>query len=1027
MGRRGLIRGGTAVGTSLVVAVGLLPAAFTAQAAPAVPAEVVVPPQTSLNPETTLLSAGPSGFLRYEPGRGHVWTTYAGVETVVNPTGAGPDHPYWYGTGSDVVAHYEYGTRTVTLRDMAAGGAVTTIPVPTDQHYRGTLGRTVVTVPGLNSLRLLDRQEDGTVRERVVTGLPADISRVRLGMSPVGDERGAVVQFRAGGATKSGWLDLAQARLVPLPYNPVMTLGGRTVLTSTHFLSRHDERTVAVYARDDLSTPVRTVPLPDGRMTSLVGMVGDTLLVGRHATGSDPQSGDLPLWQLDGIAPDGTTTGTVLARSMMEGEPVSLPGGGVLVTGSPSGAAADWGVQLIEAGADGRPVSREVADGGLRTFTDPIERLDLKGGRLTVVQWDRAQELRDLHSRPVTIAGDRVTLGSPTSHGGVARGMPTPELLGTGDGRTALWNIRNSGGDIVPRVLGETGTLPGTAIDATRAYDRVLEAAGRHVAMPTAFTTAGGSHTRVIDLDSGATVATSAEHATALWGTTMWVKDGNDSAVPVDVRTGKRGASVWFGRGCLLDDLQAVGRWLSWWCVGSREARGVYDTVTRKNLTLGVGSGTSAPTRLGDGFVVTENAGTLTVTDVSTGTPVTRTVATGLDRGLWDVDPYTGLIAYVDASEAIRVVSSGVPLSSLATTDASVSGAVDVKGGATLWNPRWWLSKQAASWKLVIRHKATGATVRTLSGGAVRSVVRTSWNGKDTLGGLVPNGSYTWTLTAAPADGRGAALSRTGTVKVTGATPVHRDFIGSDGFGDLLTLSASGGLTYHYGTGTGTLGGKKTGSGWPSSVRAVPFGDLNGDRCNEVLVKLSSGALRAYRPACGTAPTPATPYTSLGTSGWNQYDVLTSPGDLSGDGRPDLIARQTSTGDLYLYQATSTGKLSARVKIASRWTIYKKVIGAGDLNGDGHGDLLVQDRSNELWRYDGTGTGTFKGRVKVFNDWGPSYDVVVGVGDITGDGRADLVARDTAGTLWRSNGNGKGSFGGRVKISGGWQAYKGVF
>lgn len=51
----------------------------------------------------------------------------------------------------------------------------------------------------------------------------------------------------------------------------------------------------------------------------------------------------------------------------------------------------------------------------------------------------------------------------------------------------------------------------------------------------------------------------------------------------------------------------------------------------------------------------------------------------------------------------------------------------------------------------------------------------------------------------------------------------------------------------------------------------------------------------------------------------------------------------------------------------------------------------------------------------------------MGVGDITGDGRADIVSRDTSGTVWRNTGNGKGSFGPRTKIATGWQAYKGVF
>ncbi|MFF0203455.1 FG-GAP repeat domain-containing protein [Streptomyces sp. NPDC005017] len=175
------------------------------------------------------------------------------------------------------------------------------------------------------------------------------------------------------------------------------------------------------------------------------------------------------------------------------------------------------------------------------------------------------------------------------------------------------------------------------------------------------------------------------------------------------------------------------------------------------------------------------------------------------------------------------------------------------------------------------------------------------------------------------------------------------------------------------------------------------------------------------------AVTPSTPYTSLGT-GWNQYDVLTSPGDVNGDRRPDLIARQASTGDVYLYRGTSTGRLAARLKIGSRWTGYKKPVGVGGLNGDGRGALLAQDRSNELWRLDATATSTggFEARVKVFTDWGASCNAVVGAGDFTGDGRTDMVVRDTSGSLWRLNGNGKGSFGSRVRIATGWQVYRAV-
>ncbi|CAM5714401.1 FlgD/Vpr Ig-like domain-containing protein OS=Streptomyces aurantiogriseus OX=66870 GN=GCM10010251_01920 PE=4 SV=1 [Streptomyces aurantiogriseus] len=687
---------------------------------------------------------------------------------------------------------------------------------------------------------------------------------------------------------------------------------------------------------------------------------------------------------------------------------------------------ADWGVNLVRAGAAGTPVVQKVAASVLNPVADPVQALTLDNGRLTVTEHDHDLGGTYLYSRTIGTTGDTLTVGSRTNHG--VSTDPWPHLVGTGDGRTVIWNEWYGQGDPVPRVLQPKGTLPGTAIDSRRNYVRVWDAEGRYAAMATEYTEEAGSETRVVDLDTGATALTSAQHGRTMWGTTLWMPDGNDAvATPVDVRTGTKGESVWLGPKCGLEDLEAVGRWLLWTCSGSglNESQGVYDTVTKTKLTLTQGTWETA--KLGDGFVVMDVDGELRVTDVRGGTPVTHTVGTVPAGQPWDVDPYTGLIAYVDDKENTHLVPSGVPVSALSQLDSSVAGSVDVKGGTAPWSPRWWLSKPAASWTLVLRNKATGATVRTLSGGTAHGVLQPSWNGKDTAGKLVANGAHTWTLTVTPADGQGAALTKTGTLKVTGATPVRRDFATADGFGEVLTLNASGALTYQYGTGTGSLTGKKTGSGWPTSAKFVPYGDLNGDRCNDVLVRYSSGALRAYRPACGAAVTPSTAYTSLGTSGWTQYDVLTSPGDLSGDGRADLIVRQTSTGDVYLYKATSAGKLSARTKIASRWTGYKKIVGAGDLNGDGHGDLLAQDKSNELWRYDGTAAGKFKSRVKIFNNWGASYNVIVGVGDITGDGKADLVSRDTSGALYRNNGNGKGSFGSRTKLATGWQSYKGVF
>ncbi|MFC8518636.1 FG-GAP repeat domain-containing protein [Streptomyces sp. NPDC057257] len=258
------------------------------------------------------------------------------------------------------------------------------------------------------------------------------------------------------------------------------------------------------------------------------------------------------------------------------------------------------------------------------------------------------------------------------------------------------------------------------------------------------------------------------------------------------------------------------------------------------------------------------------------------------------------------------------------------------------------------------------------------------------------------------------------------AAPVRRDHVGRDGLADLLTLSSSGTLAFQQGDGKGAFAGKVSGGGWSAKVAAVPFGDLNGDRCEDVLVRMADGSLRGYEVPCGKAPTPAMPYKKLG-GGWNAYNVLTSPGDLTGDGRPDLLARKASTGDVYLFAAKSDGALAAGKRIRSAWGGFTKIVGAGDLNGDGIGDVLARDKAGTLWRYNGVRGGISTARAKVFGGWGSTYNTVVGVGDITGDGKNDLVVRDTAGHLYRYGGKGNGSFGGRVLIGSGWQGYKGIF
>jgi hypothetical protein len=556
----------------------------------------------------------------------------------------------------------------------------------------------------------------------------------------------------------------------------------------------------------------------------------------------------------------------------------------------------------------------------------------------------------------------------------------------------------------------------GRFVDATgRYYVYQASSTGKqYVDAVTAYRTADVRLTRAIT-------------AASVWGSALWTPgSGNGVVTQYDLESKKTVATVSTGAPCTVKELQVVGRWIYWNC-GPTGAAGVYDRTAKKNITV-----PSGPALVGDGYLVQHDraAGKLKLTDYHSGTAAPAREIADLPAGntadqrrlTWTVDKFGGDIAYVGQDHSIRIVQSGVPAQSLAKIESDVAGdSVDVKGdnGVNDWGSYWQLNKPA-NWTFTVKDQQ-GRTERTITGSGAQADV--DWDLKSDSGAYLTNGPKTWTLKAVAEDG-GGTYSTGGSLGYNGGLQGFHDQ-GYYSYGELVTLNSSGTLSLQYTKGKGTFDFKRSGSGWPAGTVAVPFGDMGKDRCAEMLIRMPNGELRRYAGRCGEPYTPSNSHTSLGT-GWNAYDVLTSPGDLTGDGRADLLARKASTGDVHLFADDGAGKLKAGVEIRS-WGTYKKIVGAGDLNGDGFGDVLVQDSAGTLWRYDGTANGQVKERVKVFSDWGTSYNVIVGVGDITGDGRNDLVERDTAGNLYRNNGDGKGSFGARTRIATGWQGYRGIF
>jgi hypothetical protein len=163
-------------------------------------------------------------------------------------------------------------------------------------------------------------------------------------------------------------------------------------------------------------------------------------------------------------------------------------------------------------------------------------------------------------------------------------------------------------------------------------------------------------------------------------------------------------------------------------------------------------------------------------------------------------------------------------------------------------------------------------------------------------------------------------------------------------------------------------------------------------------------------------------------SGWSKYTLFLGPGDLNGDGKGDLLARDGS-GYLYLVPGSGDGlSLASPVKIGGGWNAYDLLVGAGDFSGDGRTDIVARTPSGTLYLYRGTGKASapFAARVELGQGW-QQYSTMASPGDLDGDNRADLVAADSSGVLWRYSSYANGQFKARVKLGSGWNTYTDLY
>ncbi|NUS13813.1 MAG: trypsin-like serine protease, partial [Streptomyces sp.] len=218
--------------------------------------------------------------------------------------------------------------------------------------------------------------------------------------------------------------------------------------------------------------------------------------------------------------------------------------------------------------------------------------------------------------------------------------------------------------------------------------------------------------------------------------------------------------------------------------------------------------------------------------------------------------------------------------------------------------------------------------------------------------------------------------------------------------------------------GLGTSFAARADRGPYAGADLVRQADLNADGDQDLLVRTTGGHL--YFLTYGN------PEVLVG-GGWNSMASIAVPGDLNGDGWPDLVGTDTG-GTSWFYPGNGLGTFGARSSIGTGWQIYAgAVYGRGDLTGDGRPDAVARDSAGTLWLYKGTGKApaVWAARTRIGAGW-EVYNAFAAVGDVSGDGHADLLARDTAGTMWLYQGTGSAAapYAARVRIGPGWGIYR---
>lgn len=221
-----------------------------------------------------------------------------------------------------------------------------------------------------------------------------------------------------------------------------------------------------------------------------------------------------------------------------------------------------------------------------------------------------------------------------------------------------------------------------------------------------------------------------------------------------------------------------------------------------------------------------------------------------------------------------------------------------------------------------------------------------------------------------------------------------------DGFADVVGRRADGSLALYPNGGAGAVApygpSSQVGVGW-QSISMFRVADVTGDGRGDVLAVRADGSLVLFVHG-GDDAAPYGAGRQVGT-GWAGFRHV-SAADVTGDGKADVLG-VSSDGTLLLYAhgGDNAAPYSSGRQVGTGWAGFAHV-SAADVTGDGKADVVAVGADGQLrvYAHSGDADAPYGVGAVVGSGW-QQFDRVHAA-DVTGDGRADLLATRPDGTLW---------------------------